>query len=91
MFDIRNLSKVYAMGDVHVKALDNVSFTIDTGEMACIMSKSGSGKSTLLGQLGLLAQPSSGEIYIDGRYQGLAILCTGFAHRKKAGNNTTLQ
>ena len=67
MFDVRNLSKVYTMGDVPVKALDNVSFTIDTGDMACIMGKSGSGKSTLLRQLGLLDQPTSGEIYIDGQ------------------------
>lgn len=55
------------MGDVPVKALDDVSFTIDTGDIACIMGKSGSGKSTLLRQLGLLDQPSSGQIYIDGQ------------------------
>ncbi|MBM3173589.1 MAG: ABC transporter ATP-binding protein [Chloroflexi bacterium] len=67
MFDVRNLSKVYNMGNVPVKALDNVSFTIDTGDMACIMGKSGSGKSTLLRQLGLLDQPTSGEIYLDGQ------------------------
>lgn len=67
MFDIRNLSKIYTMGNVPVKALDDVSFSIDTGDIACIMGKSGSGKSTLLRQLGLLDQPTSGEIYLDGQ------------------------
>ena len=54
-----------ALGEVEVRALDGVSFTVATGDMVCIMGKSGSGKSTLLRQLGLLDRPTSGEILLD--------------------------
>lgn len=50
-------------GDVH--ALDNINFTVKTGEFVSIIGKSGSGKSTLLAQLGALDQPTSGEILVD--------------------------
>lgn len=66
MFDVRNLTKIYGLGEVQVRALDGVSFTVATGDMVCIMGKSGSGKSTLLRQLGLLDRPTSGEIILDG-------------------------
>lgn len=65
MLDVRNLTKIYGLGEVQVRALDGVSFTVATGDMVCIMGKSGSGKSTLLRQLGLLDRPTSGEIIID--------------------------
>lgn len=55
------------MGDVKVKALNNVSFEITRGEFVAIMGKSGSGKSTLLHQLGLLDTPTSGQIIFDGQ------------------------
>jgi putative ABC transport system ATP-binding protein len=67
MFDVRNLTKIYGLGEVQVRALDKVSFTVATGDMVCIMGKSGSGKSTLLRQLGLLDRPTSGEIILDGK------------------------
>lgn len=66
MLEVRNLSKIYGLGEVQVRALDDVSFTIAEGDMVCIMGKSGSGKSTLLRQLGLLDRPSEGEIVLDG-------------------------
>jgi len=66
MLEVRNLSKIYGLGEVQVRALDGVSFTIAEGDMVCIMGKSGSGKSTLLRQLGLLDRPSEGEIVLDG-------------------------
>jgi putative ABC transport system ATP-binding protein len=62
---VKNLTKTFAApgGDVH--ALNNVSFSVKTGEFASIIGKSGSGKSTLLSLLGALDTPSSGEIEVD--------------------------
>ncbi len=65
--EIKGLSRIYSMGDVKVKALNNVSFEISRGEFVAIMGKSGSGKSTLLHQLGLLDLPTSGQIIFDGQ------------------------
>jgi len=66
MLQVKNLSKIYNLGEVQVRALDDVSFSIADSDMVCIMGKSGSGKSTLLRQLGLLDRPSQGEIVLDG-------------------------
>ncbi|MCJ7516233.1 MAG: ABC transporter ATP-binding protein [Dehalococcoidia bacterium] len=66
MLQVKNLSKIYGLDEVQVRALDDISFTVADGDMVCIMGKSGSGKSTLLRQLGLLDQPSTGEIVLDG-------------------------
>ncbi|MCZ7401854.1 MAG: ABC transporter ATP-binding protein [Candidatus Methanoperedens sp.] len=67
ILEIKELSRIYGMGDVKVKALNKVSFGIKRGEFAAIMGKSGSGKSTLLHQLGLLDAPTSGEIIFGGK------------------------
>jgi putative ABC transport system ATP-binding protein len=67
IIEAHDLHKVYTMGDVRVKALDNITFSIEAGEMVCIMGKSGSGKSTLLRQLGLLDRPTSGVLKIAGK------------------------
>jgi putative ABC transport system ATP-binding protein len=67
MLEVNNLTKIYNPGAAEVKALNNVSFRVETGDMVCVMGKSGSGKSTLLRQLGLLDRPTSGEILLDER------------------------
>ncbi len=67
IIEIRNLTRIYGMDKVQVRALNNVSFDVKHGEFTAIMGKSGSGKSTLLHQLGLLDIPTSGEIIIDGK------------------------
>ncbi len=60
------VSKIYEMGEVQVRALREVDFTIHTGEMVAIMGASGSGKSTMLNILGTLDRPSSGHYFLDG-------------------------
>ena len=67
MLKIHNLTKIYGTGVVQVRALNDVSFDVATGDIVCIMGKSGSGKSTLLRQLGLLDRPTSGEIILDNK------------------------
>ncbi len=66
VIDIRNISKIYKMGDVEVPALRDVSLQVYEGEFISIMGPSGSGKSTMLQILGALDQPTDGEYYLDG-------------------------
>ncbi|MDO9550505.1 MAG: ABC transporter ATP-binding protein [Methanoregula sp.] len=66
MIEISELRRIYHMGDVEVRALDGVTLDIANGEFLGIMGASGSGKTTLLHMLGLLDEPSSGQIIIDG-------------------------
>lgn len=61
-----NLSKAYDEGPTRIQVLDNVSLTVERGEMVAIIGASGSGKSTLLHILGLLDVPSSGSMAVDG-------------------------
>ena len=65
LIDIRNMFKIYRMGDTSVNALDGVSLTIAAGEFVAVMGASGSGKSTLLNILGCLDTPSSGSYLLD--------------------------
>ena len=61
-----NLSKTYTMGAVEVKALRNVSLSIEKGEFVAIMGTSGSGKSTFMNLVGALDIPTTGTLTIDG-------------------------
>lgn len=64
ILEVKNLSKNYGKGDTLVKALDNVSFSVDQGEFVAIIGPSGSGKSTLLHILGGVDTPTSGSVII---------------------------
>ncbi len=66
LIEIRDLKKIYALGEEPVAALAGVSITIDTGEFVAIMGASGSGKSTMLNILGCLDTPTSGDYLLDG-------------------------
>lgn len=66
MIEIKNLFKIFENGDSPITALNDVSFNIPDGQFLTISGKSGSGKSTLLYQLGLLDDPTRGEIIING-------------------------
>lgn len=63
---VEHLSKTYGKGETLVKALDDVSFSVEKGEFVAIVGASGSGKSTLLHLLGGVDRPSNGKIIIDG-------------------------
>ncbi len=63
---VEHLCKRYGKGETLVKALDDVSFTVEKGDFVAIVGASGSGKSTLLHLLGGVDRPTSGKIYVGG-------------------------
>lgn len=67
LLEVKNLCKTYGKGENEVKALNNVSFSIEKGEFVAIIGPSGSGKSTLLHILGGVDKPTSGQVYVDGK------------------------
>ena len=66
ILEVKNLCKNYGKGETLVKALDNVSFTVEEGEFVAIVGASGSGKSTLLHILGAVDKPTSGKVFVGG-------------------------
>ena len=62
---VKNLTKIYKMGEVTIKAIDNVSFDIDEGELTVVLGPSGAGKTTILNILGGMDKASSGKVIID--------------------------
>ncbi len=66
VIEIAQLDKVYTTGDITLKALNNISYTIKSGELVAIMGHSGSGKSTMMNILGCLDTPTSGIYELDG-------------------------
>ena len=65
--EFKNVCKIYHMGQTEIRALDNISFDIDKGELCVIVGPSGAGKTTLLTILGGMDAPTSGTILLDGR------------------------
>lgn len=61
-----NVSKVYKSGEIEIKAVDDVSFTVEKGEFCVIVGASGSGKTTALNILGGMDNATAGEVFIDG-------------------------
>src|ERR1041384_4824823 len=66
LVELRNVSKIYRLGDEEIRALDDVSLDIESGEFISIIGPSGSGKSTLMHILGCLDSPTKGTIQLDG-------------------------
>ena len=66
MIEVKNLIRHFKSGDRIIKAVDDVSFTVPTGQFVAIVGRSGSGKSTLMYQMSALDRPNSGSVVIDG-------------------------
>ncbi len=66
IIEVKDLVKIYKTGDVELRALDEVSFSVERGEFVCVMGPSGSGKSTMMNILGCLDVATSGTYALDG-------------------------
>jgi len=66
LIEANGLCKTYQAGDIAVKAIKEVNFSIDVGSFVCFVGPSGSGKSTLLNMIGCLDSPSCGDLHVAG-------------------------
>jgi putative ABC transport system ATP-binding protein len=66
LIEAQEITKIYRLGDIELKALSGVSLTIEKGEFVAVMGPSGSGKSTFMNILGCLDKPSSGKYLLEG-------------------------
>lgn len=86
VMELSQVSRVYSLDGVEVRALDNVSLKINKGEFVSIVGRSGSGKSTLLNLLGLLDRPTFGSLSVDGQLtDGFSDDQLSFLRNKKIG------
>ena len=67
VIETKHLSRYFGEGEILVKALNDATITIKAGEFTAIIGPSGSGKSTLLQLIGGLDQPTSGDVFLDGK------------------------
>lgn len=67
LLEVKNITKDYGSGEAMSRALDSLSFAMETGEFTAIMGASGSGKTTLLNVIATIDRPSSGSILLEGR------------------------
>ena len=64
--ELRDVRKIYQMGEVEIRAVDGIDFCIDQGEFVVVVGPSGAGKTTVLNILGGMDTASSGEVWVDG-------------------------
>lgn len=79
LIELKDITKIYRMGESEVRALDGVSLSIRKGEFTAIIGRSGSGKSTLMNMIGCLDVPTSGSYFLNGED------VSGFSEKRLAG------
>ena len=67
IIEVQNVTRIYAIGEVETRALNDVSVSIESGEFTALVGPSGSGKTTLLQLMGCLDKPNSGTVLVDNR------------------------